>query len=74
MESLAINRPFVDGNKRVCNKRVSFAATDVFLRINGYRLRRAPLKIHAEMIQMFESSTFEQAPLEAWLREFCDLA
>ncbi len=30
MESLAINHPFVDGNKRI-----AFAATDVFLRING---------------------------------------
>ncbi|NCA73118.1 MAG: type II toxin-antitoxin system death-on-curing family toxin, partial [Sphingobacteriia bacterium] len=30
VESLAINHPFVDGNKRV-----AFAAVDVFLRING---------------------------------------
>jgi death on curing protein len=30
MESLAINHPFTDGNKRV-----AFGATDVFLRING---------------------------------------
>jgi len=30
MESLAIHHPFVDGNKRI-----AFAATDVFLRING---------------------------------------
>ncbi|MCD8536256.1 MAG: type II toxin-antitoxin system death-on-curing family toxin [Burkholderiaceae bacterium] len=69
MESLAINHPFVDGNKRV-----SFAATDVFLRINGYRLKRAPLKIHAEMIQMFESSTVDQAHLDVWLRDFCGRA
>lgn len=33
MESLAINHPFIDGNKRM-----AFAATDVFLRINGWRL------------------------------------
>lgn len=33
MESLLINHPFVDGNKRT-----AFAACDVFLRINGYRL------------------------------------
>lgn len=31
MESLANDHPFIDGNKRV-----SFAATDTFLRINGY--------------------------------------
>jgi len=33
LESLLINHPFVDGNKRV-----AFAACDVFLRINGWRL------------------------------------
>ena len=33
MESLLINHPFIDGNKRV-----AFAACDVFLRINGYQL------------------------------------
>lgn len=37
MESLAIDHPFVDGNKRV-----AFAAADVFLRVNGCRLRRKP--------------------------------
>lgn len=31
MESQAINHPFVDGNKRI-----AFAAADVFLRVNGW--------------------------------------
>ena len=31
MESLAMNHPFVDGNKRM-----AFFATDAFLRFNGY--------------------------------------
>ncbi len=39
LESLAINHPFVDGNKRI-----AFAAADVFLRINGWRLQRAPMQ------------------------------
>jgi death-on-curing protein len=65
LESLAINHPFVDGNKRI-----AFAAADVFLRINGWRLQRAPLLIHAEMIQMFESGTFDLAHVEPWLRAF----
>ena len=65
LESLAINHPFVDGNKRI-----AFAAADVFLRINGWRLQRAPLLIHAEMIQMFESGTFDMAHVEQWLRAF----
>ena len=34
LESLLINHPFADGNKRV-----AFAACDVFLRINGWRLQ-----------------------------------
>ena len=33
LESLLINHPFVDGNKRV-----AFAACDVFLQINGYHI------------------------------------
>ena len=33
LESLLINHPFLDGNKRT-----AFAACDVFLRINGYRV------------------------------------
>ena len=65
LESLAINHPFVDGNKRI-----AFAAADVFLRINGWRVRRAPTRIHAEMMQMFESGTFDIADLDPWLRGF----
>jgi hypothetical protein len=48
----------------------AFAAADVFLRINGWRLQRAPLLIHAEMIQMFEFGTFDMAHVEPWLRAF----
>ena len=65
LESLAVNHPFVDGNKRI-----AFAAADVFLRINGWRLQRDPLQIHAEMIQMFDTGTFDIAHLEPWLRSF----
>ena len=65
MESLAINHPFVDGNKRI-----AFAAADVFLRINGWRSQRAPTQIYAEMMQMFESGTFDIAHLDPWLRGF----
>ncbi len=65
VESLAINHPFVDGNKRI-----AFASADVFLRINGWRLRRAPGQIYAQMMQMFESGTFDIARLDPWLRSF----
>ena len=66
-ESLAINHPFVDGNKRI-----AFAAVDVFLRINGWRLRRQPAQIYAEMMQMFDTGTFDLASLEPWLRQFVE--
>lgn len=65
MESLAIDHPFVDGNKRI-----AFAAADVFLRINGWRLKRPPMRIHAEMLAMLEPGTFDIAHLAPWLRKF----
>lgn len=65
LESLAINHPFVDGNKRI-----AFAAADVFLRINGWCLKRPSMVIHKEMLQLFEAGTFDIAHLEPWLREF----
>lgn len=65
LESLAINHPFVDGNKPIAS-----AAADVFLRINGWRLQREPMQIYVEMMQMFESGTFDIARLDPWLRSF----
>jgi death on curing protein len=65
LESLAINHPFIDGNKRI-----AFAAADVFLRINGWSLNRPPMQIHAEMMTMFDSGNFDLASLEPWLRGF----
>jgi len=45
LESLLINHPFIDGNKRV-----AFAACDVFLRMNGFRLTAAPAWIYERMM------------------------
>jgi death-on-curing protein len=69
LESLVANHPFVDGNKRI-----AFAAADVFLRINGWHLQRPAMQIHAELIQMFESGNFDIAHLEPWLRSFASAA
>jgi death-on-curing protein len=63
-ESLAINHPFIDGNKRV-----AFAATDVFLRINGYRFISNSQQIYTSMMKFFDTGTFKMATLEPWLRE-----
>ena len=65
MESLAINHPFVDGNKRL-----AFAATDVFLRINGFKLNRKPAQIYAEIISMLDNRQLTLVNVEAWLRSF----
>lgn len=45
MESILINHPFVDGNKRT-----AFAVCDVFLRINGYRLNASSTQIYNLMM------------------------
>lgn len=65
MESLAINHPFMDGNKRI-----AFASTDVFLRINGWHLQRSATQIYSGIIEMLESGNFDIAHLEPWLRSF----
>jgi len=62
-ESLAINHPFVDGNKRV-----AFGAVDVFLRTNGYRLTVTSDEAYAFMIDLFETNRFRFEYLEPWLR------
>lgn len=63
-ESLSQNHPFVDGNKRV-----AFAATDVFLRINGMNITAPPDDVFTFVINLYESGTFNALTLEAWLRE-----
>jgi death-on-curing protein len=65
MESLAINHPFVDGNKRI-----AFAATDVFLRINGFKLTRQPAQIYDELISMLDDRRLNLINVDAWLRGF----
>ncbi|MDX1556387.1 MAG: type II toxin-antitoxin system death-on-curing family toxin [Xanthomonadales bacterium] len=62
-ESLAGNHPFVDGNKRV-----AFAAVDVFLRVNGFRIRGTSEAIYRDIIGMHESGTFDFEHIEPWLR------
>ena len=62
-ESLAINHPFIDGNKRV-----AFAATDTFLRVNGYKIDANSTQIYKKMMELFDTQTFKFAKLESWLR------
>lgn len=62
-ESLLMNHPFIDGNKRV-----AFFATDVFLRLNGWRLQVDPDEGHAFLIGLLEEGRCDFASLLPWIR------
>ncbi len=64
LESLAVNHPFIDGNKRV-----AFAAADIFLRINGYKIEGNCEKLHIALIELFDTKHFEIKYLEPLLRK-----
>jgi death-on-curing protein len=63
-ESLAMNHPFVDGNKRV-----AVAAMVTFLAINGYAIREDAQVIYRFIIENLEGRSFSYDRLAAWLRE-----
>jgi death on curing protein len=63
-ESLAMNHGFVDGNKRV-----AFACMDIFLGLNGARLKAEPDAVVTFIYRHLEGGTFRKDVLEAWLRE-----
>jgi len=63
LESLAINHPFVDGNKRL-----AFAACDVFLRINGFVIADKSDKVYGFLMRLFDTQHFRKEELEVWLR------
>lgn len=62
-ESLIMNHPFVDGNKRV-----AFFATDVFLRLNGWRFQVEAEKAHLFLIGLLEQGDCDYAHLLPWIR------
>jgi len=63
LESLLINHPFVDGNKRT-----AFAACDIFLRINGARINAAPALLYELIIDWIQLP-----PADRWNRMEADL-
>ena len=63
LESLAINHPFIDGNKRV-----AFAVTDTFLRINGLKFTINSEQIYEKFMTLFDSGNFKFDTLEKWMR------
>lgn len=63
LESLLINHPFIDGNKRI-----AFAACDVFLRIKGYQLHAEPMWVYAQVLAWLQSSADRFAIIVSDLR------
>ena len=63
-ESLLMNHPFIDGNKRV-----AFFATDIFLRLNGWKLEVEPKAAHAFLIGLLDHGESDFDHLLPWIRE-----
>jgi death on curing protein len=63
-ESLIINHPFTDGNKRT-----AFAVTDVFLRINGFHFIVNDNDIYQIIIKLLNSNTFKFEVLNIWMKK-----
>jgi death-on-curing protein len=62
-ESLAMNHPFIDGNKRV-----AFAVTYTFLAINGMWITADPDETYSFIMGGLEGGTFRFEAIAAWLR------
>ena len=63
-ESLLMNHPFVDGNKRV-----AFFATDVFLRLNGWYIEVDSADAHETLIEWLETGRADFDHLLVWIRD-----
>ena len=63
-ESLSQNHPFVDGNKRT-----AFAATYVFLAINGLDITATDDEAQDFVLGLYETSSVTFDKLFAWLGE-----
>ena len=61
-ESLSQNHPFVDENKRT-----AFAATYVFLLINGLRIVATDKEAQTFILDLYDSDQLEFHRLQAWL-------
>ena len=64
MESLANNNGFIDGNKRP-----AFAATDVFLRLNGFYIDVTAVEGHDFVDGSIERQEFRFRLILDWIRE-----
>lgn len=62
-ESLFMNHAGVDGNKRV-----AFFATDVFLRMNGWKIKVTAEDAYDFLVGGLERGGLDRDALEIWLR------
>ena len=63
-ESLLINHPFVDGNKRA-----AFFTTDVFLRLNGWKMQVDADEAHRFLAGLLEHNECSYDNLLPWIRQ-----
>ncbi|MBI4923091.1 MAG: type II toxin-antitoxin system death-on-curing family toxin [Devosia nanyangense] len=63
-ESLAMNHPFVDGNKRV-----AYAVVELFLQSNGLDILPDDKTIETFIYHHLDAGTFRKDILDAWLRD-----
>ncbi|MDR9436965.1 MAG: type II toxin-antitoxin system death-on-curing family toxin [Thiohalophilus sp.] len=62
-ESLLMNHPFIDGNKRI-----AFFATDIFLRLNGWKLSVNANQAHHFIIKELENRQNGFDNLKGWIQ------
>ena len=62
-ESLLLNHAFVDGNKRI-----AFFASDVFLRLNGWKIQADNVEAHKFLIDNLKAGTCNYETLRIWIR------
>ena len=62
-ESLLMNHPFLDGNKRV-----AFFATDVFLRLNGWKFAVEATEAYSLLAGWLEAGSCDFEHLVVWIR------
>ena len=63
-ESLAMNHPFVDGNKRT-----ALVSAGVFLFLNGLQITSKDRETWQFILGAFEAGNFNFETLDAWLRQ-----
>ncbi len=63
-QSSLLNHAFVDGNKRT-----AFFVTDIFLRLNGWKLSVNAASAHTFIVGMLEAGDSSFGEILSWIRE-----